>query len=555
MPNELDTLFVPDEVQDVYNESKDLDSLFVADNIEIAKDIPEDGLSTKIDKSWDRRQSEVEDLRTRYELGYITKKQFDSRSVGKAAGYMGDVIGDTIMSGAETVYEEAIKPAADLAEWLVTYKGESKVVDATNDAVIAGWEKFSTSSVAEEAQKAIKKGYKWYKKWSIENPDAAEDLEAFVNIGLLLTPYKTRSNAVPTEVPGLASKTGDNLIKWGVDQTANTRITQAKQMLMPDKPTRQQLDNTKQVGIFRTNVITPDTFEDEMIKNVSRIKGLNTNRSPTHYFQMINKDINAKATKLIKDLDATGVVLPHTTVIKKIDDTLDDYLKEYFSSADDIALRGAVKIDIEDVKSILAKYPETPSGALAARKEIDKKIRKKYSKKKGDSQLATKEASLDVIRRAMNEATIDSVPDVAMKKSLDHQFSLFRAKDAIEDKAINDAKNGIGRVLGNVTKVIDLKMQSNRTLAVLFGQSAFAVAGGYMKGIGVGIFAYGAMQVVKMGANSPKTKFAFGHLLKQIDKAIQASKNGKMKEALRADRIIVQDLFEMPVEKETNKEK
>jgi hypothetical protein len=43
-------------------------------------------------------------------------------------------------------------------------------------------------------------------------------------------------------------------------------------------------------------------------------------------------------------------------------------------------------------------------------------------------------------------------------------------------------------------------------------------------------------------------------LLKQIDRAIQASKNGKMKEALRADRIIVQDLFEMPVEK-NNKEK
>ena len=97
-------------------------------------------------------------------------------------------------------------------------------------------------------------------------------------------------------------------------------------------------------------------------------------------------------------------------------------------------------------------------------------------------------------------------------------------------------------------------MQSNRTLAVLFGQSAFAVASGYMQGIGAGILAYGAAQAVKMGVNSPKTKFAFGHLLKQIDRAIQASKNGKMKEALRADRIIVQDLFEMPVEKETNKE-
>jgi hypothetical protein len=550
MANELDSLFMAD----VPFKDDELDNAFVADPIEVAQDAPEDDLSTKLDKSWDRRQSEVEELRTRYELGYITKKQFDSRSVGKAAGYMGDVLGNTFMSGAETIYEEAIKPAADLAEWLVTYNGESKVVNATNDAVIAGWEKFSTSSVAEEAQEAVQKGYKWYKKWSIENPEAAEDFEAFVNIGLLFTPYKTRSNAVPTEVPGLVSKTGDDLIKWGVEQTANTRVTQAKQMLMPDKPTRQQLENTEQVGIFRTNVITPDAFEDEMIKNVSRIKGLNTKRSPTHYFQMINKDIDAKATQLIKDLDATGVVLPHTTVIKKVESVLDETLNKYFGGTDDAVLRKAIQGDIEDVKAILLKHGETPSGVLAARKEIDKVIRDKYKFKDDGSVLPTKAASLDIIRRALNEATIESVPDVAVRKSLNYQFSLYRAKDAIEDKAINDAKNGVGRVLGNVTKVIDLKMQSNRTLAILFGQSAFAVASGYMQGIGAGVLAYGAAQAVKMGVNSPKTKFAFGHLLKQIDKAIQASKNGKMKEALRADRIIVQDLFEMPVEKE-NKEK
>ena len=111
MANELDSLFMAD----VPFKDDELDNAFVADPIEVAQDAPEDDLSTKLDKSWDRRQSEVEELRTRYELGYITKKQFDSRTVGKAAGYMGDVLGNTFMSGAETIYEEAIKPAVDLA--------------------------------------------------------------------------------------------------------------------------------------------------------------------------------------------------------------------------------------------------------------------------------------------------------------------------------------------------------------------------------------------------------------------------------------------------------
>ena len=35
----------------------------------------------------------------------------------------------------------------------------------------------------------------------------------------------------------------------------------------------------------------------------------------------------------------------------------------------------------------------------------------------------------------------------------------------------------------------------------------------------------------------------------------EQTKNGDMIKQLKADRILIQDLFEMPVEKETNKEK
>jgi hypothetical protein len=548
MAKSLDDMFIADET----NQDTGLDSLFTGDPVATVEQAPDKDLSGKLDESWDRRQDEVEDLRKRYELGHITKEQFDLRSIGHGAGYMGDVVGDVVVEGvAKPAWKHAIKPMADATEWLM---GDT-IINATNNAAVAAWEKFSTSSVAESATEAIGKGYKYYKKWATKNPDAAEDLEAFVNIGLLFTPYKTRPNAAPTT--GKATEVGDDLIQWGTTQTNKTRSDKTAQMLTPEMPTRAQLDRTNQVGIFRTNVIKPDDFEAEMIKNVSRIKGLNTNRSPVHYYEQINKEIGSRADKLVKDLDKTGVILPHSTVIKKINQNLDETLNKYFKKSKDKELRESIKDDIEEVKAIILKHGETPSGVLAARKEIDNVIRDLYKFEEGGvAALPTKSASLEIIRRSLNDAIIESVPNVGVRKSLNYQFSLYRAKDAIEDKAINDAKNGVGRAFKHLTAVIDLKMQSNRTLAVLGGQSAFAIAGGFYKGIGAGFAAYGAMQVAKTGINSPKTKFAFGHLLKQIDRAIQVSKNGKMKEALRADRIIVQDLFELPVQKEeTNTEK
>jgi hypothetical protein len=43
---------------------------------------------------------------------------------------------------------------------------------------------------------------------------------------------------------------------------------------------------------------------------------------------------------------------------------------------------------------------------------------------------------------------------------------------------------------------------------------------------------------------------ALGKILTLIDKGIKQSKNGDMIKQLRADRILVQDLFEMPVREE-----
>jgi hypothetical protein len=69
-----------------------------------------------------------------------------------------------------------------------------------------------------------------------------------------------------------------------------------------------------------------------------------------------------------------------------------------------------------------------------------------------------------------------------------------------------------------------------------------------------GLSLVGAGVLVARGVNSPATKMAFGKILTLIDKGLKQTKNGDMIKQLRADRILIQDLFEMPVEKETNKE-
>jgi len=509
---------------------------------------PADSDPTFIDSigtAWDRRKEEILETREDTKTGEIGFGEGLVQTTGQYAGLGADVIGEGIVHTFQTI--------GDGIEYAFpeTYEGAA---DSIKEATAWVMESEAGKYAAEEASK----GFAAYSKWKKANPQDAKTFESVVNVAILFSPYKTKVNANPVPSFGRKQYMGAGLQAKATAQAGKTRANKIQDMLFPGKLDKETVHRASQVGLNKRTYVLPNALEKEMIDNVSKIKGIKYARGDLHNLNVIKQENITIAKGLQESLEksAKDISVPNSFVFKQIDDDIAGLLKNNVSITKDKEIMTFLEGYVNAAKRIIAEHPQTPSGLLAARKAFDAQLRaegKDLAFNAGRE--SAQKTAINTLRRTINKSIHDSVPDKNVKASLAKQSSLWRATDMLAPKAIAAADHTLGRAWQNISRVLDLKMGANRAFAVIGGISAVGASYAVMPYVAGGLALGSVAILAKSGINSPATKMALGKILTLMDKALKQTKNGDMIKQLRADRILVQDLFEMPVEKETNKEK
>lgn len=508
---------------------------------------PADSDPTFIDgigEAWDKREKELLETRADYKTGEIGFGEGLTQTAGQYAGLAADVIGEGIVhtfqnigDGIEYAFPEQYEGAADSIKEATTW-----VMD---------------SEAGKVAAEAASKGFASYSKWKKANPQDAKTFESVVNVAILFSPYKTKINAKPAPSFGRKQYMGTGLKNKATAQAGKTRANKIQDMLFPDKLDDDMIMRAKQVGVNKRTYVQPNALEKEMIDNVSKIKGISYKRGDLHNLNVIKQENINIAKGLEKSLEksAKNISVPNGFVFKQIDDDIAGLLKNNVSITKDKEIMTFLDGYVNAAKRIISEHSQTPAGLLAARKAFDAQLRKEGKNLAFNAgRESAQKTAINTLRRTINKSIHDSVPDKGVRASLAQQSSLWRATDMLKPKAIAAADHTMGRVWQNVSRVLDLKMGANRAFAVIGGISAVSASYAVMPWVAGGLAMVSVGVLAKQGVNSAATKMALGKILTMIDKGIKKSTNGDMIKQLRADRIMVQDLFEMPVEQD-NKEK
>ena len=113
--------------------------------------------------------------------------------------------------------------------------------------------------------------------------------------------------------------------------------------------------------------------------------------------------------------------------------------------------------------------------------------------------------------------------------------------ETVGKKAEDEASSAIGRVWQNTARVLPLKAQFNRDLAVLLGVGAFGASSMMMPWLAGSLAVGGAATLAWKGATSPGLKKGIAMLIAKTDTAIKTSRNSDMIRQLRLDRAFLVD--------------
>ena len=469
--------------------------------------------------------------------GEITPGEVNLRLAGNVAGSFFDALGEGMKSAATTIGDvlpDDIKKVAD------------KAIEATKEAFLA-------NPVGQAGLEAVQGGIDSYKTWKGDNPRAAENLEAAVNVGLLLAPAKVRAEqATPTKL----SKVAETLKQSSNKKTENF----VKDLVMPEqtkKVKEAQTGRTTVSPITGKKVVQPTTREAEMIKAVSEVPGIKKPGVRRTVQEAINKTddhLKTVTASFEKAIEKTGSIASQKDITNRVSNAI--------QNAQDTGLFivGEGKIIGERLKrasnEIIARHSKdgkiTGSGILQARREIDQLIRDQkpntWNANVADTaatQLAktTRNELNDILEQQINLAN----PSLKVKEGLNKQSVLIEAMENMRPKAAVEANDLLGRAWQNVAKATRVRSELVNVGAVLAGTTALGMLTQYSAALSAGIAAGAVGMLAGRAVMSRTSRNAVAAMVKGMDDAInQASKVGNkaMVQELRIDRAAVIELLQ-----------
>lgn len=372
------------------------------------------------------------------------------RAGGQVAGGIGDVIGEALGAGAK---------AADNATGNIA-----------SDALKQGAEYILQTDLGKQGLEFAKQGVDKYNEWKKNNPNAAKDLEAVVNIGSLLPVGKVASLAktgVEDVAKQLASKTAKTVLKAGESLGTATD------------------------ALGKTGKVVQGAVKG--VKNITKNVATNLDE-----FANKEKIIESLPTKVTQNAARQGIDIADINTLSRIDKGNMEQVKSLLKAADDYS-RGITNVDPQEIvgkpivtrlKSLNAKkdvvgkklgevaknlgtvnYEEVHSSVLNRLKQvqglkelgIDAEGKLDFSRTSLASSLT--EADRKVIEKAFEEAVISGNGQKAhmfrqeLFEILDGQKRSLTNITDTQDKALNAIRAGLSDVLE--AKNPDYKKLSN----------------------------------------------------------------------------------------------
>ena len=559
--------FIPDEQQSEVVQSSKVN--FVPDEpIEINtgdSSIPE--FIEEIGQRWEGRgEAMAEDLRE-YDAGELDtntgidiidrsmgRANFELQTTGKLVGAGWDALGGVLGAGINQLGKG------------ISFMMPDDMEDSLKKKVSDSWDWTLNTEGGQLAQQALEGTYEGWKEYEKNNPVGADNIRAIANIGLIFGPkYTGKGRSKINPVPSFDKRREIPLVKTTVPSITDAQrnrksaIKEQKQRTLEDLVLpgmdKAKVERSTQKGIFKETVVTLNKNEQAILNEVRKVKGVSASKSAQTNSGLLVKETNRLGDNLDKVLKNSNVIIPPSTVNKTIDDAIEALLNPqtgniYLKNNQSVA--AMIGDFATQAKEIFSRFPSTPSGLLAARKEFDNIVKAQLGDKAFDANnITAMNEAMRIVRSSVNGLINTNVPSAFVQKNLTRQARLFSARDVVSVKAIDEAKKFTGRLFQNISRFAGLNMNLRRNLAIIAGTSVFAVSGGLMAGAAGALGLFMAGNIAIRGTMSPKVHSAFLGLLKETNKAIQKTTSIEGLRALRADKVLlIEFLGSVKVEKE-----
>lgn len=452
-----------------------------------------------------------------FEAQGITGAEKALRVTGAGANLALDVIGETVITGLSSVGDAISFIVPDAVENPVKEKFKQGVEFALNsDAGKAGIE-------------AILDGQEAWAEYKERNPRSAENIEAVVDIALLVAPIKGGKVKPEIDLESPLSREARKQVKLG----ARSAIQSRRQNIVGIFT---DLNSSKLMERTRDGVVRLSPMEITAADSLSVTKGFKPKRSATYNLNVLNNELpklNAQVSKMA--VNASGQAdIPkfYDDLTKQFDDLVSKSLEPERATKE-------ISRVMEALEGALAKNSNSAKGLLETRKALDAW----FTRVKGEEGFNKKGDMVDAVRIARDSINASFDTLVPEAKSLrKKQAGLLFAQEGMAVRAAKEG-NALQRATRNIFKAIG----TNKDVALAaVGLSGGALAYGSLAapltiGAIVGGGAYIAGKpIVKFGISQATSRKNLAVMMKGFDKAIKAAKGSpEMIKQLRADRAAV----------------
>ena len=173
---------------------------------------------------------------------------------------------------------------------------------------------------------------------------------------------------------------------------------------------------------------------DDMVEEVSKIKGVSSNNTPKTNILLIGKEFDKTDKKLLMQLRTKPIKVSDDLIDNTVDLHLAKLKAENSWLASDASISAAFDNNVKLLQETINKFPKTPEGILLARRAFDKKLNKAaLAAKAPESELIARDAVSRVLRRSLNDVVSKSAKGVDVDKFLAKERMMYKALDNLAE--------------------------------------------------------------------------------------------------------------------------
>jgi len=461
-----------------------------------------------------------------YADGLTTSSQFFGLA-GSMAGLGWDLFGD--------VYTLS----ADGYSLVIPDDMEEAVKNQYREAVKA----FVEHPLGKEAQKALQAGQEQWIEFKKNNPEMALVVESAFNVGGW---FRRGPDAKPLNVDPEAGYVPNVSFFDPKNRTVSKLTTLEKgiwKVISPPKSAEKiNQQTTEPRGPLRRQETILDVEERRRIDTVKRLARVDPSRTDRTNAKSITGAVEKLDDKLKKLLERRTDPVLHSDLRSGLVPKVSTWIQQN-PGLGQKRLAEEAKRATAQLNTILSSHPQTASGMLAARRELDRWIKKNLGadtlrRQEGNKGAMARSELYAMIRREMNDM-LDTGDSDAASRLLRDESDLLAALDAINSR-MPQGDTVLARIRDNLG-ALDIQMPTTP-----LGQAATASAAMNSKMLpffaGL-ISTYTGLGLTKRAFSKVYYQKELRLILESLNEGIKTATNPEMVKQLRADRAAIIEVY------------